>query len=296
MARKRVPEDERKISNCPSWLTLSEDRRSFVFLPERAQILKQIFELSIGGLGSYFIANHLNRQNVPAFPPSKRWDHTTIDSMLRNRATFGEHQPKSYVGGNKKGVPLGPPIPGYYPPAIDQSLYEAAQVARQQNLSSRRGRKGENITNLFGDLTTCYYCNSPVKFYSNGNEKSLICLQVLQSSGCFRSGWSYRNFESTVLHFLAHPCLVDALEEKDREVIDEIVDHIKHLLGDNSYAARFEIALKLKKVVSELKLASAGLDPNLSWPEALIRRDNPRRFFEIVFRNGQTYAGIPIGP
>src|SRR5258706_15159827 len=59
----------KKISACPSWLKLSEDRYSFVFVPDRAEIVRKIFELSIGGLGSYSIANHLNRQNVPPFGP-----------------------------------------------------------------------------------------------------------------------------------------------------------------------------------------------------------------------------------
>jgi hypothetical protein len=59
----------KKISACPSWLNLSEDRRSFIFLPDRAEVVKKIFELSIGGLGSYAIANVLNKQKVPPFGP-----------------------------------------------------------------------------------------------------------------------------------------------------------------------------------------------------------------------------------
>src|SRR5258708_16300723 len=113
----------KKISACPSWLKLSEDRYSFVFVPDRAEIVRKIFELSIGGLGSYSIANHLNRQNVPPFGPSPKWDHTTIDSMLRNRATFGEHQPESYAGGSQQGIPLAPPVPLSYPPLIHQAPF-----------------------------------------------------------------------------------------------------------------------------------------------------------------------------
>jgi hypothetical protein len=49
----------KKISACPGWLDLSEDRRSFVCVPGKAEIMRKIFELSIGGLGSYSIANHV---------------------------------------------------------------------------------------------------------------------------------------------------------------------------------------------------------------------------------------------
>jgi hypothetical protein len=56
----------KKISACPSWLDLSEDRRSFVFVPQKAQIVREIFALSIGGLGSYAIADRLNRKGSSA--------------------------------------------------------------------------------------------------------------------------------------------------------------------------------------------------------------------------------------
>jgi hypothetical protein len=284
----------KKISACPSWLKLSEDRYSFVFVPDRAEIVRKIFELSIGGLGSYSIANHLDRQNVPPFGPSPKWDHTTIDSMLRNRATIGEHQPKSYAGGSKKGVPLGAAVPGYYPAVIDEATFQEAQAARQRNLATGRGRKGHNITNIFTGLTTCAYCASPVKFHSNGNSKSLICAQVLSGAGCIRVGWSYRNFESSVLHFLAHPALIEGLKDEKRKLMVELVGCVRQLPGPETYDARFRIASILKGALSELKLASAGSDPAPTLLGALIRRDNANRFFEIKLWDGPTYVGIPI--
>jgi len=64
-----LPEGAKKISACPGWLGLSEDRLEFVYLDDRAAIVRKIFELSIGGFGSYAIAKHLNDLNLPAFPP-----------------------------------------------------------------------------------------------------------------------------------------------------------------------------------------------------------------------------------
>ncbi|WP_349627540.1 recombinase family protein [Bradyrhizobium sp. MOS003] len=61
----------------------------------------------------------------------KRTVVTAIDSMLRNRATYGEYQPKSFAAGHKRGIPSGPPISNYYPAAIDKATFDAAQVARQ---------------------------------------------------------------------------------------------------------------------------------------------------------------------
>ena len=213
--------------------------------------------------------------------------------MLRNRATFGAYQPKSWAGGSKKGVPSGPPIFGYYSAVIDESMFHV-QVARQRHLTSGRGSKGNNFANIFTGLTTCAYCASPVRFHSKNDSKSLICSQVLGGTGCIRAAWSYKNFENSVLFFLAHPALTECLDEDKQKAMAELIDRIKQLSGSNDYDVRLEIASLLKQVVSELKFANSGSQPMRTLPGALIRRDNPERLFEIKLWDGPKFIGIPI--
>ena len=271
----------KKISACPGWLDLSEDRRSFILVAEKAEIVRRIFQLSIGGLGSYSIAKQLDRKNIPAFGKSPKWDHTTIDSLLRNRATLGEHQPKSYAGGSKKGVPIGDPIPNYYPAIIDEETFVAAQTARQIHLASGRGRKGNDLANLFTGITTCAYCGEATKFYSNGNAKSLICARVLQGNGCIRFGWSYKNFEQSVLHFLSHPALLQNRSIDEQGELTTLIQQLGKLTEPNPLDARLAIASQLKAIVSELKISAGGKDPIPTHPASLIKRDHPARFFEV---------------
>jgi Recombinase len=87
---------------------------------------------------------------VPAFGPSPKWDQSTIHNMLRNRATIGEHQPKRIRNG--KRVPDGNPIPGFYPAAIDESLFDAAQEARQNNLASAEVARGSRLPISFAEF------------------------------------------------------------------------------------------------------------------------------------------------
>lgn len=283
----------KKISACPSWLGLSDDRRAFVYIEERASIVRKIFELSIGGFGSYFIAKHLNGQKVPAFPPSEKWDHTTIDSMLRNRATVGEHQPKNYANNNKKGIPTGSPISNYYPAVISEEMFQAAQAARQNNLAVRRGRKGEGIANLFEGLTSCAYCGNEVSFNSHGNRKSLVCDSVQKNVGCIRAGWSYKNFEHSVFLFLSHPALKETIRPENGATLDYLVELITDD-GSNRADARVEIVATLRKSVTSLSLACAGPSPLPTLPSALVRRDLPKRFFLIRLWGGELYRGRPI--
>jgi hypothetical protein len=292
-----------KLMGCPAWLELSKDRTCFVFFPDRAEIVRKIFELSAAGLGGYTIANQFNAKNVPAFGRSKRWDQSTINNMLRSRATIGEYQPRQYEasvdrldrGRDRKGSPAGDVVRNYYPAAIDEELFNRAQEARRENLTSRRGRKGRLITNLFAGLPTCAYCAAPVKFHSNGNDKSLICSTVLEQRGCCRKGWSYGNFEVSFFKLVTEIELEQTATQSQRERFEGLQVLIRDASGPNVYDARLALALALKTVVSELKMAAGGSTPAADKPNARIRRDDPGRFFEVSFFGGAPHISSPAG-
>jgi len=261
-------------------------------MPDRAEIVRKIFELSIAGLGGYTIANQLNAKKVPAFGPSPKWDQSTIHNMLSNRATMGEHQPKRYR--SRREFPIGDPIPDYYPAVIEESLFQAAQVARQKNLTSGRGRKGRFITNLFASIPSCTYCGSPVKFHSNGNAKSLICSTVLEGRGCYRMGWSYQSFENSFFELVTRLASDQTSDRCEWETLRELLSHIRALSGPGVYDTRLAIAMMLKAAVLELKIASAGLNPITGKPNSRIRRNRPGRYFEVRFRGGAIHTGFPV--
>src|SRR6266850_1932842 len=282
----------KKLRASPGWLKLSADRTSFIFDPEKAEIVRKIFDASISGLGGYTIANQLNAKKVPAFGPSPKWDQSTIHNMLRNRATIGEHQPKRIRNG--KRVPDGDPIPGFYPAAIDESLFQAAQLARRNNLASGRGRKGRLLTNLFRGIPTCAYCASPVLFKSKSNVKSLICSRVIEKRGCFRFAWSYQDFESSFVDFTKNRESNVTAAPLEREALAELASQIRSLSGSDVYDARVGIARSLKAAVSDLKIAPAGPAPVAGKPDARIRLDRADRYFVVRFQSGPTYTGFPI--
>jgi hypothetical protein len=211
--------------------------------------------------------------------------------MLRNRATIGEHQPKRIQNG--KRVPYGDPISNFYPAVIEERLFLAAQVARQENLASGRGRKGRLITNLFRGIPTCAYCASPVKFKSKSNMKSLICSTVIENRGCYRMAWSYEDFENSFLEFVKNRASDRMIEQQEREPLEELVSHIRALSGSDVYDARMGIARSLKATVSELKFASAGPMPVAGKPDARIRLGRAGRYFVVRFRGGPVHTGFP---
>jgi DNA-binding CsgD family transcriptional regulator len=276
----------RKLMGCPGWLELSEDRTSFVYVPERAAIVRKIFELSIAGLGGYTIAKWLNSKKVPPFGPSTKWDQSTIHNLLSNRATIGENLPGKH---RKRVVVKIDPVPYYYPAVIEESLFEAAQEARRQNLLSGRGRKGRFITNLFAGLPTCSYCHSPVKFHSNGAAKSLICSTVLERSGCCRMGWTYQNFENSFFDSLE----ANQGNAKLKEGLVRLSIGLQEQSEGEIYDARLEIAQILRAEVSELVISSGGDNPPVREKNAHIQRDYPGRYFTVCFSDGSSWTGYP---
>jgi DNA invertase Pin-like site-specific DNA recombinase len=47
-------------AKCPAWLRLNRDSQSFEIIPERGEIIKEIFELAAKGCGKAYIAKKLN--------------------------------------------------------------------------------------------------------------------------------------------------------------------------------------------------------------------------------------------
>jgi hypothetical protein len=284
----------KKISACPGWLELSEDRTSFILTPDRAEIVRKVFELSIAGLGGYTIAKYLNTKNVPAFGPSGRWDQSTIHNMLSSRATFGEYRPKQYRNGNL--ISIGEPVGEYYPAVIEHSLFQAAQEARQKNLASGRGRKGRLITNLFADVATCLYCGAPIKFHSNGKAKSLMCLEVLEGRGCYRMAWSYGDFEAAFFQFVLSHETDPSVALHERKAVAQLAGLIRSLSGSDTFDARLNIAVVLRTTTSKLSLACAGPNPSSTPANVQIRRNGSERFFELSLGSDPPRRGFPVEP
>lgn len=156
-----------------------------------------------------------------------------------------------------------------------------------------RGRKGNDLANLFDGLTTCAYCGSEVRFLSSHPYKSLVCAKVIDENGCTRTAWSYQDFEANVLQFLAHPALLDAAELSRKDELRNLVGDIVRLGDDGDlYVARYSIALSLRKIVTQLTLSSSGAIPWNRLGYAAVRRDVKGRFFELRLWGGALYRGI----
>jgi DNA invertase Pin-like site-specific DNA recombinase len=161
-------------SAIPSWLTIGENHRPAKD-PDRAKIVNHIFELCAAGHGAASILHRLNGEGHRAFGWSGQWTTEYIRRILVNRAVLGEAQPAlCNYSTDKKPVPIGDPIIGYFPRVIEDDLWRRAETAiteRKKKTPGVKVRLGQ-FTNLFGKLCRCVECGGPMVMVSHHRNKT----------------------------------------------------------------------------------------------------------------------------
>ena len=195
-------------SKCPSWLRLRPDRRSFEVLPERAALVRRIYELNAGGLGQMSIARTLNQEGIPSWSGGKGWHYSYIQRLLRTRAVLGEFQPCYRQG--EQAIPDGPLLPDYYPAIIPPELWQAVQHRGQT--ARPGGPLGERVSCLFSGLVFDGYTGTSMRHMSRRAGVShrrqrpryyyLVSDYKRMVNGAKATSWRYDWFEAQFLAFI----------------------------------------------------------------------------------------------
>ncbi|MEM9277780.1 MAG: recombinase family protein [Pseudomonadota bacterium] len=236
-ANKRKDGSVKLTKTCPAWLELNEDRKSFTVLRDKSKIVKRIFQLAADGYGNSRIAKRFNTEGVPTLGRSKGWYTSTIDKTLKNRAVLGEFQPHKLV--DRKRVPEGDPIPGYFPKIIDETLFYEVEAARQLRKISGSGRKGKFNSNLFSGIAKCGYCGAPMQYVDKGKGPKggqyLVCSDAQRGLPCINKGWRYKDFEELFLTYVEELDLKKILAGKqDNTELKALEDRLVILKGELS--------------------------------------------------------------
>lgn len=249
----------------PSWLEASEDRTRVRIRPERQLLVKEIFELARDGYGAYSIARRFNKRNEPTWTPrATLWHESYVKKILENRAVLGEYQPGavSYEGGSKpRRIPVGEPIVGYFPAAIDEELFLAAHAAINARRTGGRGRKGLAYSNLFTGIAKCGHCGYPMRVMHKGGSiytkegQYLRCSSSRSQAGCSSPAWKYIDFEQSFVRFLRKVDLRYVLGGKRQ---DELVLQLQNrrLLIDSEIASKSQA---IENLVAAIESGSVAL-------------------------------------
>src|ERR1019366_6536605 len=113
----------------PHWLEVQGGKVSkggkIAVRPDRARLVKLIFEQAANGVPTFRIAYNLNKQGIPSWGKARRkdapsqWHRSYIHRILTNKAVIGEFQPRT----GKERKPIGPVEPNYFPRIVSDVLF-----------------------------------------------------------------------------------------------------------------------------------------------------------------------------
>lgn len=176
--KRRLAEQENKPMTvmAPAWIrtiTTGEGRRKerrYELIPERAAVVREMFEWHKAGKGLRTIAKLLNDRKEPNWGrgkgTAKQWHKTYIQKVLSNPAVLGRFQPRRYetitdpenpTEQKQIRVAAGNVLENYYPPVFEkpedvQLAHEVINKVRARFKGPTGGRIESRVSNLFPGL------------------------------------------------------------------------------------------------------------------------------------------------
>lgn len=142
----------------PGWVKKREDKLGWELIPEKAESVRKLFEATLAGHGGIAIAKMANSEKwAPFGNAGTSWHQGSLSKVLKNRACIGEYQPMKMEDG--KLVPVGLPIPNYFPAVVDVETFNRVQSTLAQRFRIPR-RRDEQCRNIFAGLLICGTCGA----------------------------------------------------------------------------------------------------------------------------------------
>jgi DNA invertase Pin-like site-specific DNA recombinase len=288
--KKEAREGGLKLTSwCPAWLQLSEGRKGFEVIEERAEVVRRIFRMTLDGIGMIRIARQLNEEGVPVFGNSQGWHYSYINKILANEGVTGTFQPmrEEKADGKRRRVLDGEPILNYYPAVVDRADFLRIKAMKDQRRKPR-GRTGHVFSNLLSGLLKCGICGGSMHYVGKGKPPKgrpyLTCSNARRNHGdCNAPSWRYEPIEAFIVKGVSDvdlsqvfPVRINAARErlvqlgKTRLEMEDEVAIIKRRLEnamiellDNPSDALRELSRKLEARQLEVSGAFAQIEKEI---------------------------------
>ncbi|WP_435016673.1 recombinase family protein [Tundrisphaera sp. TA3] len=257
--RKLAREGKQVTTHCPWWLEMGH--KGFQEIPDRADVVRKMYEMRSSGLTIPAIQKWLNESGVkPRF--AKAWNASMISHILKTRTVLGEYQPTRTIDGKK--VDEGEPIAGFYPAVVPLDVYH-----RAQKIKVKKGRTGDKFCNIFRGVLVSSLTHSPfivhgqVETYADGTQvttRRLITSGFIsQVPGADPARVPYFPFEKGFLQGLQELDPADFAPKDETDISRQLAS----LSGEIA-----EVDAKLATIQARIKTAKA-IEPLLDLVETL---------------------------
>jgi len=251
---------------CPGWIEKRGDR--YVLIDERANLVRRIFRMSTGGMGTRSIAKTFNSERRPTWGVGKKkgriWYDSYIKKILENPATYGEFTPRGTRAGGSE-INASTPIRGYYPAAIDFKTFQRARAMLEARAgSSVRSTAGKH-RNVLSGLLKCEVCGGGMHYIDKGKRGGLPYLQCgssLLHGGCDHNDkHPYATLETAMIM----KCSATVREEENDRLVNvkacastlaDVQRRLENVVnGIESYGMSDTLGRRLKSLEREMVLA-----------------------------------------
>lgn len=290
--RDRAQANGHKLTGrVPAWLKLRN--REFEVIPERADVVRRIFELALDGHGKQGIAYRLNQDGVKSFGKNG-WYPSYVRKILANEAVIGRFQPMRKLHdpktGKKSREPEGDVIEGYFPAIIDPADFHRVRWSKP----GASGHTSHPLANILSGLVVCFHCGSAMHFINKGKPPKgrayLVCDKARRQKACDAKSQRYDRILQAVLDLvdLPTPWLLGHQEQDQRRKVRERERAQQQALIE-------DLTAKNSNLLANLQLApSKALAEQLAAHEQSIERakievENLTRQLQQFAGNGQQW-------
>jgi hypothetical protein len=254
----------------PAWITWSEEERQYKLIPERAALVREIFEMADAGAGMAGIARTLNERRVPTWiskgkrKTADHWRHSYIRKILTSTAPIGTFTPHTTTHDETTRVRRDEamdPVANLFPKVVAEDVYW--RVRRRLTTKAPRGRNTRQPPKaITAGIIYCATCGSTVtrvaKQSARGSYIYLVCSRAnMRAAGCEYKAVRYDAVEEA-LRGNAHKVIKEAPRGKSAAALDKQIDTLQanadaaeHRVFEAAEAYAHERTPALRRVLTE---------------------------------------------
>lgn len=230
----------------PAWITWSDEAVAYELLPDRAAIVREIFERTDAGDGADLIAKNLNRRDVDTWgrgagrQKANHWRGSYIRKILLSTAPIGTFTPHDITYDDITRVRRSTPmalVPNMFPPAVGEELYW--RVNRRFATSAPRGKNASQAPKtIVAGIMRCSTCGNAVTRVTKGSKGRtyayLVCSRAnMRAAGCKYLAVPYGDVE-TALRDNAGWLIEEAPRGKNTKTLDREIAGLVTMVGHYS--------------------------------------------------------------
>lgn len=177
----------------PAWIRWAEGEQRYILIPDRADIVREMFERMDKGDGLTRIARDLNERGVATWARSgqqKKADHwrtSYIRKVLTSTAPIGTFTPHTTTHDEatraRRDEPMAP-VENLFPAAVDADTYW--RVNRKLSTKAARGRNARQAPkSIVSGILFCATCGHAATRVAKGDYVYLVCSRAnMRAGGC----------------------------------------------------------------------------------------------------------------